>query len=254
MEKLKFAKGNAKLGKETAILSLPAGHTCIGAKDCLALVNRVTGKLTDGKDSVFRCYAASSENLFRNVREGRWNNYDKLRGKSVAEMSEIILASLPSKVKLVRLHQSGDFFNQDYFDAWLIVARKRSALIFYGYTKALPLWVRRLKAIPSNFHLVASYGGKFDSLIAKHGLRSVKVVGTNPNETPDNEAKRLGLELDHDDTLVWNYNKDFAIALHGTQPAGSLAGKAWQIIKTQGDGGYKADYFGHYKEKERVNA
>jgi hypothetical protein len=163
-------------------------------------------------------------------------------------MSELICASLPSKgISLVRIHASGDFFNQDYFDAWLIAARKNPQLTFYAYTKMLPLWVRRKGAIPRNFKLVASRGGLHDAMIATHKLRSVTVVFSEA------QAKKLRLPLDHDDTLAWKSDKSFALPLHGTQPAGSVASKAWQKIKTQGAGGYKSDYFKHYdKEKQLV--
>lgn len=239
--KLKFAKGNAKLEKDTAIFSLPAGHTCAGALQCLSASHRTTGKLTDGPQTVFRCYAATGENLFKNIRVSRWRNYDLLKGKSVGEMSELINRSLPRKgIKLVRVHSSGDFFNQDYFDAWLIVARKNPGLIFYAYTKMLPLWVRRQTCIPANFKLVASRGGKFDSLIEKHNLRSVTVVYTVA------EARKRKLQIDHDDTLAWKGTRSFALLLHGTQPAGSLAGKALYKLRKAKLGGYKADYFAHY--------
>lgn len=246
MQKLKFAKGNAKLGKETAIFSLPAGHTCLGAKDCLARANKTTGSIETGRDAVFRCYAASSENLFGNVRKGRWNNYDLLRGKSVAEMVELISEALPRNVKLCRIHQSGDFFNQDYFDAWLIVARKFPAIIFYAYTKALPLWVRRLNCIPSNVKIVASLGGKFDAMIAQHNLRYVKVVFSK------GEARKLKLPLDDDDTHAWKGKGSFALLLHGTQPAQTPAAAAWHKIKTE-IGGYKSDYFAHYAKSGKMS-
>jgi hypothetical protein len=148
------------------------------------------------------------------------------------------------KIKLVRFHQSGDFFNQAYFDAWLLVAQQHPELIFYGYTKALPFWAKRLHAVPANMKLVASRGGTHDSLISMFGLRSAKVVFS------EKEAIDLGLEIDHDDSLVWQGNKDFAILLHGTQPAGSEAGKAWYKIKTTGPGGYKSEYFHSYKKSK----
>jgi hypothetical protein len=145
------------------------------------------------------------------------------------------------KIKLVRFHQSGDFFNQAYFDAWLMVAQQHPELIFYGYTKALPFWAKRLHAVPSNMKLVASRGGTHDSLISMFGLRSAKVV------LSVEEAAGLGLEIDHDDTHVWKYDKDFAILIHGTQPAGSEAGRAWyKLCKVQKIGGYKSEYFKGY--------
>ena len=110
--KLKFAKGNAKLGKHTAIFSLPAGHTCPGALLCLSKSNQLTGKLTDGPKNQFRCYAASAENLFKNVRISRWRNFELLKAAgSIENMAALIQGSLP-KTFLVRIHSSGDFYNQ----------------------------------------------------------------------------------------------------------------------------------------------
>src|SRR5581483_1639377 len=117
MNKLKFAKGNAKLSKNVAVFSLPAGHTCMGAKDCLSKAHKVTGKITDGKNISFRCYAASNECLFPNIRKSRWQNFEMLKGKSLVAMADLIDASLPMKnTKFVRIHASGDFFSQTYFD------------------------------------------------------------------------------------------------------------------------------------------
>jgi hypothetical protein len=147
------------------------------------------------------------------------------------------------KIKLVRFHQSGDFYSQAYFDAWLMFAQQHPEFIVYGYTKALPFWVKRLHAVPANMKLVASRGGTHDYLIEMFGLRSARVV------LSEREAKRKWkLPLDHDDTHVWKYDKDFAILIHGTQPKGSKAGKAWyQLCKVKKTGGYKSDYFKHYE-------
>jgi hypothetical protein len=252
--RLKFGRGNAKTKKwnrlhHIAMFSLPAGFTCPGALLCLSKSNRETGRLTDGPKTQFRCYAASAENLFSNIRKGRWNNFEKLRvcGGTVA-MADLIERSLPRKSTLVRLHQSGDYYSQDYFDAWLLVAQRHPEIIFYGYTKALPFWIARLSAIPDNLRLVASYGGRFDHLIEPHKLRTVTVVFSEA------QAKSKGLTLDDDDSLVWQSKDSFAILLHGTQPIGSEAGKAWQVIKTKGKGGYKSDYFAHYAKSGKMSA
>lgn len=243
MIKLSFAKGNAKLEKDTAIFSLPAGHTCPAALHCLSSANRLTGKLTDGKQNLFRCYAANSENLFSSVRKSRWSNFDLLKGKTEKEMVALINLSLPHKgIKLCRVHASGDFFNQTYFDAWLQVARINPEIIFYAYTKALPFWVARKNEIPLNFRLVASRGGRYDSLIVTENLRSVTVVFS------ESEAVNLGLPIDHDDKLAWNTTRNFALLLHGSQPKGSEAVKALVALRKQGKGGYNAAYFSSYKK------
>lgn len=247
-DKLKFGIGNAKLGKSTAILSLPAGHSCPFAKDCRSCACRNTGKIQDGPHTQFRCYAANTEALFGNVRKSRWENFEAIKAAgNVLEMAALIHRSIPrrnGKTNLVRFHQSGDFFSQAYFDAWLLVARHNPDLTFYGYTKALPFWVKRLSEIPANFKLVASRGGTHDALIQIFGLRSVRVV------LSEREARRKWkLQIDHDDSHVWNYDKDFAVVIHGTQPEGSKAGKAWYKIFKKGKGGYKARYFAHYTKK-----
>ena len=40
-----------------------------------------------------------------------------------------------SKLKVVRIHQSGDFYSQEYIDVWRRLAKKYSGIQFYGYTK-----------------------------------------------------------------------------------------------------------------------
>ena len=250
--RLYFSRGNAKLEGDTAILSLPAGHSCPFAKNCRSSSDRVTGKVKDGPHTQFRCYATGAEALFPSVRKSRWNNFELIRSqKTVIGIANLIEQSLVTKknIKLVRFHQSGDFFSQMYFDAWLMVAVNHPEWIVYGYTKALPFWVKRLHLIPANFKIVASRGGTHDNLIEMFGLRSARVV------LSEREARRKWkLQIDHDDTHVWKYDKDFAIVIHGTQPVGSKAGKAWYKINRFGRGGYKSDYFAHYdKATQRAN-
>jgi hypothetical protein len=242
MKHLKFSIGNAKISKKTAVFSLPAGWSCPFAKDCLSKANRQTGKLTDGKDNKFRCYAASGENLFNNVRISRWRNFEALKGKSLEEMITLIHNSLPSKQNIVRIHQSGDFFNQTYFDAWVSVAKLNSTKVFYGYTKAVPFLVNRLKDIPSNLKLTVSLGGTHDHLVKKYNLKFNKVVFSKK------EARDLGLKIDHDDSLCLK-DESFATLLHGVMPAGSEASKAMSELRRRGiNSGYKSDYFAHYKK------
>ena len=242
---LNFQHGNAKLGRDIAILSLPAGHTCPFAKECRSSVNPDTGKISDGRDTKFRCYATTAEAMFPNIRKSRWNNLALLRAAgSPIGMASLIERSLAGKkkIKFVRFHQSGDFYSQAYFDAWLMVAKYHPEFTFYGYTKALPFWVARLNDIPANFKIVASRGGSHDHLIEQHGLRSVRVCMSQQ------AAAARGLKIDHDDSLVYNYDKDFAIVIHGTQMANSEASRAWTKIYKKGKGGYKSDYFGYQKK------
>jgi hypothetical protein len=138
-------------------------------------------------------------------------------------LANYISKQLPSTDAVYRWHVSGDFLNQTYFDAFCLLGYKHRDCLFYAYTKALPYWANRLGEIPDNVLLTASKGGTKDDLIAVHGLRFAEVVGTEA------EAEVLGLPVDHDDTHACDpltSDQSFALLVHGTQPKGSLMGKA----------------------------
>lgn len=234
---LKFSKGNAKLDGNKKVIytfSLPAGWTCPGALDCKSkvVVKDDKRRIKDGKDTKFRCFAASQEVLYTNTYKQRQFNIAALRSaRSTPAKFRLISHSLPKKAEYVRIHVSGDFFSKGYFAAWILVAAAHPNVIFYAYTKSLNYWVDRINDIPSNLILTASYGGRYDSLIDLHGLRSAKVFFSE--EAADN----AGLVIDHDDSLAMARGSSFALLLHGTQPKGTEAAKSWYKIKTT-VGGY----------------
>lgn len=231
---LRFTFGNAKLVHGQAIFDLPAGHSCPFADKCLSRFMPATNKIVDGPNTEFRCYAANQE-IWAGTRNLRWGNFNTLRKlKTRKELFNLIESNMPEYHILIRVHSSGDFFNQNYFDAWMDVARKHPDKTFYAYTKAIPFWVKRKKTIPANFRLNASFGGKHDNLIVKHKLKSVKVV------LSQGEAKALGLEIDHTDELAFKGTKSFALLIHGTQPANTPASVAWQLVKKT-TGGYSRE-------------
>mgnify|MGYP001258082677 CR=1 FL=1 len=231
---LKFSPGNAKL-KGIPSISLLAGYSCPQANLCLTKVNLTTRKLEDGPEQIYRCFSASQEALFKEVFNQRKYNFDLLRSlKTVDEIAALIQASLPNpKKKIIRLHVSGDMFNEQYFRAWIKVAIENPNLLFYTYTKSLGLWVKLKNEIPNNFKITASKGGRQDHLIEEHNLKYVQVVST-----PE-EAEQLGLPLDHDDTNAFLHDKPFALLIHGTQKAGSDMSKAKSALRKRGITGYQ---------------
>ena len=231
IELLSFQKGNAKLGKKIYTFSIVSGYTCPFAKDCLAKVDRISGKLTDGPDTKFRCFSASQEALFPAVRKSRWNNFEKiLNAIKNNTLVDLILKNIPKKATIIRVHVAGDFFNQAYFNAWMQVARNRPDIIFYAYTKSIGFWINQLGNIPSNFKLNASYGGKQDNLIEQYNLKYAKVVFS---------VEQAGnLKIDHDDTSAYMRDESFCLLIHNTQPKGSEASKALSKLRKLGIGGY----------------
>ncbi len=230
MEKLTFGKGNAKLSKEIYTFSLPAGYTCPAAYLCQSYANRETGKITDGKNMSFRCFAASQESTFPNVRNARWKNFDllaKVKNDSFA-MASLILSSLDVSAKIVRIHVSGDFFNAQYFRAWSYVAMHRENTRFYAYTKSVNIIAENLHMIPENLVLTLSEGGKHDELIQHLAMKTAKVVFS------EDEALALSLEVDHDDMHAIEGTENFALLIHGVQPSGTDASKAIKAMKQNG--------------------
>ena len=219
MQKLKFSSTNRKMNslaktlgvskKQAVSFDLPAGYTCPAASLCKAYANKFNGKITDGKNMQFRCYAASMEAAFTNTRNAHWHNYDLLKNSD--DMASLINESLPKNVKVVRVHSSGDFFNRDYFQAWIEVAQKNPDVQFFGYTKVLE-YVTIQK--PSNFSLVYSFGGIHDSKVTD-SIPTCKVVKYSDESVCKN----------HDDfEASQDYFKivageSFTLNLHGTQPA-----------------------------------
>ena len=64
--------------------------------------------------------------------------------------------------KIIRPHDSGDFFNQAYLDFWFDIMRACPTKQFYAYTKSLDL---DFSDQPANFNITQSLGGKFDSMV-----------------------------------------------------------------------------------------
>ena len=229
---LKMSKGNAKLSKDTLILSLPAGITCPGSNNCKAWVTLKDDKriLNRGDKTIFTCFAASEELRYPNVFKSRKYNYDLINSyvlkNDLKGLTDLINKSIQANRKNItktRIHESGDFFNILYLKAWINVAKLNKDLKFYCYSKSLKFFLEVL--LPNNFYMVASYGSRFDYLIDQGYFTKYSKVVFN-----EDEAKKLNLEIDKDDSLCFG-KKPFALLLHGLQEKGSKAGEALKEIK-----------------------
>ena len=246
---LKYSQANAKTHAMAAVpelaaylegkrkiysLDLLSGYSCPFARECLSKVVEVDGKrrINDGPDTQFRCFSASQEAQYPNVYNARKHNYDLLRdADGIMEKYDLLSESMPKNLGICRIHVAGDFFNSDYFSAWIAIASENPDRLFYAYTKSLKYWVAMEEWIPHNLVLTASYGGRNDELIATKGLRSAIVVFS------EKEAERLGAEIDHDDSHAARHSlrdQSFALLLHGTQPKGTEAATALKELKGKG--------------------
>ena len=232
MKKLKFSKGNKKLSKDTLIYSHPAGITCPGANSCKAFVTLKNDKkvLNRGSETLFTCFAASEELRYPNVFNARRYNYQIIKSyvlnNDLIGLTELINWNIQinkKNITKVRIHESGDFDNLLYLQAWLNVAKLNKDLKFYCYSKSLNFFLEVL--LPNNFYMVASYGSRHDYLIDKgYFPKYSKVVFS------EDEAKRLGLKIDVADSLCFG-DEPFALLLHGLQEKNTPSAEALKLIK-----------------------
>jgi hypothetical protein len=174
--------------------NLPTGSTCPFALECKVTVDRFTGKFDVNKGQ-YRCYAASAER-FPSVRNHRWKNFELVRNGGIPK--------IPTDCRAIRIHMSGDFFNQRYFDMWVQLAKDNPEIEMWAYTKSLKYWINRINEIPNNLILTASYGGKNDLLIEEFNLKNVKVY-ENPSLVPSDRP------IDNNDDWARKPNINFAL-------------------------------------------
>lgn len=229
---IRWTHGNSKLPSSTMILSLPAGHTCPGARHCLTMVPREGGSARLGAYNTFACYAASQERYRKTVRSLRWQNYDILRGldadEMVSQFATSYLKQARSYTKRLRFFESGDCFSQAMAFAIARFAQLIEPTIVYLYTKNLPVWIGL--EIPANLRITASFGGRYDHLIAEHFPRNARVLHSMA------DADALGLPVDFDDSFAYmDQPVSFAHLVHGWQPAGSQAVAAINARRAAGE-------------------
>lgn len=121
------------------------------------------------------CYAAKGTyRVFDYVVSARWD--DNLRLTKSCKFTTEVATYLwkHPKIKYVRIHPEGDFYDQEYLDKWKHVSWLCPDVTFYCYTKRHDLdWRKR----PINFIKLQSLGGEFDSLI-KQDEPIVKIFNT----------------------------------------------------------------------------
>lgn len=149
---LKWSFNNKKVSKLGAVsFSIPAFrsadgfHTCPKAGGCASL-----------------CYARQGRYVIPSVAGTREFNLAKVRGDLSIFLRETTEDLQRIKNPIVRVHDSGDFFSQEYMDVWFTLARLFPTKQFYAYTKSLHLnW----RAAPKNFQIIQSVGGLLDDRI-----------------------------------------------------------------------------------------
>lgn len=133
----KLSDGNSKL-IDTLIFNLPARMTCPGAtKACSAA-----------------CYAMKAQLQYKTARDARQHNFDMVKdnpnwhNEFIVQLSKK-LERARKTFKYFRIHESGDFFNQQYVDSWYKICQRFPQLQFLAYTKSHMLDFSKLASLPN---------------------------------------------------------------------------------------------------------
>ena len=243
---LGFSKNNAKL--EWPYFSLPAGYTCPFATVCKNFPAKWEGPVKGGKwkkptsweknikpgpQAEIMCYAARAQGQYPATNIKAFKNLDLLkRVKTKEKMANLIIKSMEyhgfAGTDILRIHEAGDFFSQDYLDAWIEVAKRMPQTLFYAYTVSLPYYMARKNSLPKNFKVIASMDKHNEKFIMDNDLRYSTVVGS------EEEARELGLPIDVDDSIAWGSDDNFALVIHGSQPKGSEAAETLKQNRKSG--------------------
>tara|TARA_R110000823_G_scaffold189959_1_gene321723 strand:- start:126 stop:827 length:702 start_codon:yes stop_codon:yes gene_type:complete len=114
------------------------------------------------------CYAKNGTFMFSNVRKAHTEKLELVLNNR-EKWIELINEELKLKKyinKFIRIHDAGDFFSEQYAIDWINFAKENPQCIFYTYTKEVKLF-KNIGALPENFIVIYSYGGRQDNLINK---------------------------------------------------------------------------------------
>jgi len=141
--------------KATGLITCPAAGSC-------------------GKDG--GCYAQQGAYIFSNVAKVfEWRLAVTLSTEFVILMqSELDEAQRKAAKRgqrvVIRIHDSGDFYNVPYLRKWLAIILANPNITFYAYTKQVRLFQNM--ALPENFRIIFSEGGIFDREIDRNKFHS----------------------------------------------------------------------------------
>ena len=146
-----ISDGNKKLvpNEKTGFIvwNLPAVITCpYATKNCIKF-----------------CYARKAEKAYPDCLPARMDNFNRSRDpETFITFMSAYIATIAEKGKkaeyIVRIHESGDFYNQTYTNAWFEIIRRVNATTkkvkFIAYTKSFRFFDG--VKLPRNFYLRAS--------------------------------------------------------------------------------------------------
>ena len=165
------------------------------------------------------CYARQGAYVFSNVQRAHeaklaLTQNDAFVPEMVAEIERWLKKRNVGHLK-VRIHDAGDFYSMEYVSKWFAVMshfETDSRVSFYAYTKQVKLF-KDLGAVPPNFRLIFSFGGRQDALIDVSSDFHARVFESMA------DLKRAGYQNGTDDDMVAanGVSNKIGLVYHGTK-------------------------------------
>ena len=183
-------------------------HTCPNADACANL-----------------CYARVNSYTFSNVKAAHLRKLEMVLDdpEGWEQLLTVELTHPRYRGANIRVHDSGDFFADWYFAAWVRVAQAHAGQFFYAYTKEVLMvkdWIAENGPLPSNLVVIYSLGGKQDHLIDRH-------VDRHADVSPTAEAMQAAGYVDQGAS-------DLLAATLPTNRIGIIVNRIPHLVKRQG--------------------
>ena len=161
------------------------------------------------------CYAKSGAYLFSNVAKA----YEaRLKATQRKDFKLVMIAEIQKLLKkrglkklVIRIHDSGDFYSQEYLADWLNIMAVFPTVQFYAYTKMIHYFKQgnSIRLLPQNFKVIFSLGGKLDSQVNQENDRHSRVF-----ESEEALIRAGYVNASHDDMLAIGENKKIGLIFH----------------------------------------
>jgi hypothetical protein len=188
-----------KSEKRTFNFGIPAYQSTTGLKTCPN-----AGACAKG------CYALAGAYRFSNVAQAFER---RLAVTQSNEFIDLMLKEIDAnRAERIRIHDSGDFYSEEYLQRWLKIMRARPHVEFYAYTKMITMFKFHAPYLPKNFTVIYSFGGTQDRLIDVKRDRHSLVF-----ETHEDLIRAGYADASNQDDIALEDNPRIGLVYHGTK-------------------------------------
>ena len=199
-----------KSKKRTFNFGIPAYQSNTGFKTCPN-----AGACAKG------CYAMAGAYRFSNVAQA----FEKRLSIVLSDdFVNLMLKEIDdNKAQRIRIHDSGDFFNEEYLYKWLTIISLKPDVEFYAYTKMVSMFKGLKNVLPKNFTVIFSFGGTEDKLIDIENDRHSLVFSSIEELVNAGYA-----DASKQDDIALGENHKIGLVYHGTK---NIENTNWQKVK-----------------------